>query len=172
MTNWAPDTDDDRIEHIVEDVRDRPEVADVEHDDETITISFDEQTTLPEGFDEWADANDLLIRDVEVRPEDDGFAVHLTFTDEVEALSSLRSGVDSLRRYLDADHSPATRRKALMAARGPFARAKWSRFRGGEPEGIDGFHAACNHLRHRHGTGRHPRSRFGDDDQGRFRSRQ
>lgn len=160
MANWTPDTDDDRIEHILNDVRDRPEVTDVEHDDETITISFGEQTTLPEGFDEWADANELVIRDVEVHPDIDGFAVQLAFTDEVEALSSLQAGVDNLRRYLDADHSPAARRKALMAARGPFG--GWGGRFHGDARADEGFRAACNRLRHQHGKQRHRRSRFGD----------
>ena len=171
MENWAPDTDDDRIEHIVADARDRPEATDVEHDDETITISFGEQTTLPEGFDEWADANDLLVRDVEILPDIDGFAVNLAFTDDVAALSSLQSGVDNLRRFLDADHSPAARRKAMMAARGPFGRAEWGwgPSRGDEHEAIEGLRAACNRLRHRHRMQGPRRSRFGESDPRRFR---
>ena len=168
MANWAP-ADDDRSERIVEDVHDRPEVTDVEHDDETITISFGEQTTLPEGFDEWADANELVIRDVEVQPDIDGFAVQLAFTDEVEALSSLRTGVDNLRQYLDADHSPAARRRALMAARGPFG--GWGGRSHGDAQASERLRAACNHLHHQYGKQRRRRFQFGEGDPRRFDQR-
>lgn len=130
--SWAPDADDepDRFERIVEDVRDRPDVADVRVDDETIKIFFEETNRLPDGFDEWADANALSIRDFVILPDDEGFVVGLEFIDTIEALSPHHHAAEGLRPYFEAGVPPAAALDAWMADRGPFSQAEWARFRG------------------------------------------
>ncbi len=130
--SWAPDSDDepDRVERIVADVRERPNVANAKYEDGMIAIAFDELTTLPDGFDEWADAEGLSIRDFAVLPEADGFVVRLKFVDEIEALSPYYQAAEGLRPYFEAGVPPAAALDAWMADRGPFSQAQWARFRG------------------------------------------
>ena len=129
--SWAPEDDEsDRFERIVEDVRGRPDVADVRVDGEMIKIFFEDTDRLPEGFDEWADANDLSIRDFVILPDDDGFVVGLAFVDTIEALSPHHHAAEGLRPYFEAGVPPAAALDAWMADRGPFSQAEWARFRG------------------------------------------
>src|SRR5699024_9201495 len=120
----------DRAERVVEDVRDRPGVAEVNRDGSAVEIFFDDATALPDGFREWMDGEGLVIREITVIPESDGFRVVLVFADSVDALSPQLRAAKRLVEYFDAGASAAAALDAWMCDDGPFSQTDWAQVRG------------------------------------------
>jgi len=120
----------DRAEQLAERVRDRPGVAEANRDGSDIELFFDDATSLPGGFHGWMDEQGVVIRDVTVIPEIDGFRVLLAFADAVEALSPQARAADRLAGYYDAGANATAALDAWMCDDGPFTQAEWARVRG------------------------------------------
>jgi len=116
----------DRAERVVEDVRERPGVAEVQRNGAMIEIYFDDRTTFPTGFAEWGDAAGLVIRGITVIPETDGFCARLAFVDGVDALSPQRRAAHRIAEYIDAGATRTAALDAWMCDDGPFSQTEWA----------------------------------------------
>lgn len=72
-----------RLDRLVREARSHTGVGDAQRDGWEIVVWIDDRTTIPDSFRQWADEQDLIIRDVVVFPDEDSFSLQLAFASAV-----------------------------------------------------------------------------------------